>query len=88
MLEHAKIEDYNLDEATLALVADVHDDLVTLGEWHDRTLSAVQAWLIDADVRDKISRLRNTQGRTSAETETALRLADRLERKLEARLVA
>ena len=86
ILEGWHVHEFNLDEESMWLMADIHDDLITLGEWHDRTLSAVGRWLLDKDVRDKIAKLRDTRGRTAEEAETALRLAERLERKLEARL--
>lgn len=81
-------EDFELDQATLALVDSFYDDLITLGEWHDRAVLATQAWLSSVSVRKKIAALRATTGRPAEEKETALRLADRLERKLEAQLPA
>jgi hypothetical protein len=88
ILEGWHLHEYAFNEESAWLMADIHDDLITLGEWHDRSLSAVQGWLFDVDVRSKIDKLRDTTGRTPEEAETALRLADRLERKLEARLMA
>ena len=87
-LESLPLKDLNLGEAELALVADIHDDLIALGEWHDRALSAVQAWMVDEHVREKIRKLRDVTGREPAEAETYRKLADRLERKLDARLGA
>ena len=87
-LESLPLKDLNLGEAELALVADIHDDLIALGEWHDRALSAVQAWMVDEHVREKIRKLRDVTGREPAEAETYCKLADRLERKLDARLGA
>ena len=87
-LEATELEDFGLDTATLAVVADIHDDLLTLAEWVDRKLHHVGAWLNDVEVRDRIRKLRDTRGRMEEEAATALRLADRLERKLEARLVS
>ncbi len=83
LLEAVDLGGYGLDTINTWKVADVYDDLVTLGEWHDRTLSAVQRWLNDINVREKITKLRDTAGRTPEEAETALRLADRLEQKLD-----
>jgi ParB-like chromosome segregation protein Spo0J len=88
ILEGWHLHEYAFNEESAWLMADIHDDLITLGEWHDRSLSAVQAWLLDVDVRSKIDKLRDTTGRTPEEADTARRLADRLERKLEARLMA
>ena len=79
-------EEFELDQATLALVDSFYDDLITLGEWHDRAVLATQVWLGSVAVRRKIAALRNTRGRSTEERESALRLADRLERKLEAQL--
>jgi hypothetical protein len=87
-LEATTLDDFGLEDATLAVIADIHDDLITLAEWVDRKLHHVGAWLEDVSVRDKIKRLRDTRGRTPEEAATAQRLADRLEHKLEARLAA
>jgi hypothetical protein len=82
VLEDYKPADFGLDEATLALVEGFLDDLIALTDWVDRAFSATQAWLSEAPVIDRIKKLRDTTGRTPEEAETALRLADRLERKL------
>lgn len=85
ILEKVQVTDYDLSEIVLAeRFADMYDDLVRLGWWLDRQLLAIAKHLNDKDVREKIKKLRDTNGRTPEETETALRLADRLERKLEA----
>lgn len=76
------------DEATLAVINDLHDDLITMGEWHDRALGQTQAYLTDNVTRDKIRRLLNTKGRTPEEAATAIKLAERLQRKLDNRLSA
>jgi hypothetical protein len=85
-LEGTRVDDYDLDAATRELVDALYDDLVTTAEWIDRAVSAIQARVGEAAVREKIAKLRNTTGRPPAEAEAALRLADVLERKLEARL--
>jgi hypothetical protein len=82
------IEDCQLDEVALQRLSDIHDDLLSLGEWYERTLSAVQHRLTDAAVLQKIGKLRDTSGRTPEEAQTAMRLAERLERKLGSRLAA
>jgi hypothetical protein len=87
-LESIDVNSYGLSEVVLWKVEDILDDLISLGEWYDRTLLGVLGWLDGVDLRGKIEKLRNTAGRTPEEAETALRLADRLERKLEARLEA
>src|SRR5258708_6585353 len=83
LLEAVDLGGYGLDTINTSKVADVYDDLVTLGEWHDRTLSAVHRWLNDINRRHQITKLRDTAGRTPEEAATALRLADRLEQKLD-----
>jgi hypothetical protein len=83
LLEAVDLAGYGLDTVNMWKVADIYDDLITLGEWYDRTLSAVQGWLNDVSVREKIAKLRDTTGRTPEEAETALKLATRLERKLD-----
>lgn len=83
LLETIDLAGYGLDTINMWKVADIYDDLVTLGEWHDRALSAVQRWLDDVSIREKIAKLRDTSGRTPEEADTALKLADRLESKLE-----
>jgi hypothetical protein len=88
VLEDYKPMDFGLDEATLALVDSFHDDLIALTDWVDRALLATQAWLNEAPVIRKIRALRNTTGRTEEEAKTAIRLADRLERKLGHQLVS
>jgi hypothetical protein len=87
LLETVDLNGFGLDTINMWKIADIYDDLITLGEWHDRTLSAVQRWLNDINVREKITKLRDTSGRTPEEADTALRLADRLENKLERREV-
>ena len=85
-LEGTKVDDYGIDAATRELIDALYDDLVTTAEWIHRAISAIQARVGEAEVREKIDKLRNTTGRLPAEIESALRLADMLERKLEARL--
>jgi hypothetical protein len=82
VLETVRMSDYGADEVSLWHINDLHDDLIRLGEWHDRTLSAVQNRLATADIRKKISILRNPIGRTPGEAAAMSVLADRLERKL------
>lgn len=86
VLESYRPDDYTPDEDSVWHIAAIYEDLISLGEWVSRSLSATQGWLGDSDVRQKIERLRNTHGRTPEEAETAKRLADLLERKLGARL--
>ena len=85
-LESFDISNYEFDSPTLLVIADVHDDLLSLQGWLDRALLHIGGHLADHDVREKIKRMRDPHGRTPEEAMTANRLADRLERKLEARL--
>jgi hypothetical protein len=82
VLEDIRVQDYGLDEVSLWKISDLHDDLISLGEWQNRAISAVQAHLGDASVAAKIAKLREHSGRTPAERETAELLAARLEKKL------
>ena len=82
ILEDINLRDYGLDDVSVDKIMDIYDDLVSLGEWHGRQLSAIQGYLNEIDARKRIEKLRNVTGRTPEETATALRLADRLEQKL------
>lgn len=83
VLEGAGIEDFPIDdEFTLWMATDVLDDLLALWEWLDRQIEAMKARLSEQELAAKIAKLRNTDGRTPEETKTAIRLAERLERKL------
>jgi hypothetical protein len=88
VLDDIHVEDFELGGIGPWQVADIHDDLVTLVDKADRLLSAVQGWLEDGNVRKKIAILRDSSGRSPAEAATAAKMADRLERKLNARLGA
>jgi hypothetical protein len=88
VLEDFSIDDLRLDEATMWEIDAAYADMITLGEWWNRTIMGIQGWLSDVSVREKISKLRDTSGRTAEEAKVARMLADRLERKLEARLTA
>lgn len=88
ILEDFNVQEYGTEDVDVWLMTDLLDDLISLGEWHGRQLSAVLGYLNEVDVRSRIAKLRNTAGRTPAEAEVALGLADKLERKLNARLEA
>jgi hypothetical protein len=88
VLEHINVGDYPLDEVGLWRVNDIHDDLLMLAPWLDRTLGQVTGWLGDADIRARIETLRNVSGRTPEEAKGFLKLADSLERKLKNRLIS
>jgi hypothetical protein len=83
VLESIHIQDYGLGDVELWKISDVYEDLVSLGEWYFRQLSAVQGYLGRFPRRQTIEKLRNTGGRTPEERASALRLADKLERSLE-----
>jgi len=82
ILETIDLSGYGPENTNMWIIADVYDDLISLGEWYDRTMSMIQGWLGDIHVREKIKKLRDTAGRTPEEADTANRLADRLEKKL------
>jgi hypothetical protein len=84
IIESYRVDDFDLEATTLDLVDTFYDDLITLGQWVDRAMMATQVWLGDVKVRRKIDALRNTVGRTPEETENFRRVADKLERRLEA----
>lgn len=91
VLEAYDVRDYDFAEFTDTALLDgasIYDDLVSLGEWHSRALSAVTNWLGDVKVRERIAKLKDVTGRTPEEAETALALAARLEAKLGAVLGA
>lgn len=83
VLEDIHIQDYGLGDVELWKITAIYEDLISLGEWYTRQLSAVQGYLGKFPARERIAKLRNVTGRTPEETATALRLADRLERSLE-----
>ena len=85
LLESIDVESYMLDaEGTAAeTLTDLVDDLTELQEWMERSTRSVFARLKDADKIAKIRKLRDTNGRTPEEIETAHRLADRLQRQLD-----
>jgi transposase len=82
ILEDFDVRDYSTDEAAALEVAYILDDLITLGEWHDRQVLALTNYAESNDVLERIRKLRSTDGRSPEEAETALRLADRIERRL------
>lgn len=86
ILEAIHVQDYLKRDVELWKITDMYDDLISLGEWHTRQLSAVQGYLDDFEVVSRIEKLRNVAGRTPEEAETALRLADKLEKALNNRL--
>lgn len=88
ILENLRMEDYTPEEVSIWYVSDLLDDLISLGTWLDRATPAVQRWLGDADVRQKIETLRNVTGRTPEEAKTFLARAAKLERQLGLRLTA
>jgi len=86
VLQGIDVAGWPVDEVSLWAVSDLLDDLIGLGTWTDRAVSAVQGWLGDTDVRTRIAQLRNVTGRTDAEKEAFLARAAKLERQLELRL--
>ena len=91
LLESLDIEDVELDEHSLDTINELHDDMIRLQEWIDRTMGAVQGRLGEWAIRRKIIGLRSKtveNGCSAGEAHSAQQAADRLERKLKARLIA
>jgi hypothetical protein len=91
LLESLDIEDIELDAHSLDTVNDLHDDMLFLQDWMDRTIGAVQGRLGDYGILQKIAALRAktvANGCEPDEEAAARRAASRLERRLEARLGA
>jgi hypothetical protein len=88
-LESIEIEDYELDDVTQEALKGIYDDLSELQTWMDMALASVERRMEDANLITKIKHLREgTTGRTEEEIRTARRLADRLQRRLEAKLTS
>jgi hypothetical protein len=64
----------------------LYDDLHDLQSWMDFTMNATALRMDESAIVDKIRALRDTKGRTPEERKTALRLAERLEKRFNARL--
>lgn len=86
VIEDYSPEDLELDAATLDLISDFYDDLVSLGTWYERSYMATQSWLSAVKIRKTIEALRNTAGRDPVEAASFNKQADRMERKLEVML--
>jgi hypothetical protein len=89
LLESLNIEDVDLDEHSLDTVNDLHDDMLFLQDWMDRSIGSVQARLGEHGIRQKIRALRAktvANGCTPEEEAASQRAADRLEHQLRARL--
>ena len=76
-LEDVRFEEYELEgvtEEALWEISAIHDDLISLGEWHDRALSSVQHWLDDEGrAREDREAQEHGQGRTGARGEDRAR---------------
>ncbi len=81
-LEGVEIEDYDLDSSYAQMVIiDLYEDLAEHQGWIDKTVTAIRRHLDQAEVVEKIRKLReDTKGRTPAEIEAFRAAADRLER--------
>lgn len=88
-LETSSVEEYDLTGADAYFVNELYDDLVELQLWMDRTLAITRTHMDDAHQLEVLRRLREEHaGMTPSERETALRLADRLEVKINNKLRA
>ena len=91
LLEGLEVDDIELDEHTADTVNDLHDDMLRLQDWAERVSGAVQGRLGEQAVRQKIAGLRAktvSRGCSEEEAVAAQRAADRLERRLNNKLVA
>ena len=81
-LEGVDIEDYDLDGSYAQMVIlDLYEDLGEHQGWIDKTVMAIRRHLDQAEVIEKIRKLReDTNGRTPAEIAAFRAAADRLER--------
>lgn len=85
VLQNVNVADWPVDEfgeTALWTISDLLDDLISLGIWTDRAVSAVQGRLGDMKVREKIAKLRDTAGRTPEEKAAFEKHASKLERQL------
>jgi hypothetical protein len=81
-LEGVDIEQYDLDSSySQMIILDLYEDLGEHQGWLDKTVMAIRRHLDQAEVMEKIRKLReDTKGRTPAEIEAFRAAADRLER--------
>lgn len=90
VLELTDIESIEFDDAGIVndTMRRLHEDLSDLQVWLDYVFEHVRARMDDSAKLEVIRRLReDTAGRTEQELATAERLAERLERKLHAKLM-
>jgi hypothetical protein len=85
-LQRLDVRQFGDDYVASLDINTIYEELVDLLEWSERHVGWFQAHSDEIVVRRKIKALRDTNGRTGPEAETALRLADMLERKLTNRL--
>lgn len=84
VVEGMNLIEYGIGNADQDTIERIHEELTILATWLDGSLAVVGAHMDDLHIRERIRKLReDTNGRTPAEIETAQRLADRLERKLQ-----
>ncbi len=79
ILESVDVGSYDLGDPEE--VGELHDDLVELQLWMDRSIALASARLDDAAFEAKIARMRDPSGRGEFERQTANALADKLERR-------
>jgi hypothetical protein len=91
VLEDYEPDDFGLDTTTADLIADFYDDLVSLGEWWERSVRSTTAWLSDLKLDATIAKLRKktlANGCSEGEVENAQSIIAKLERAREALLEA
>jgi hypothetical protein len=82
ILEAFNVQDYGTSDVELWRMAEILDDLISLGEWHNVQMSVLLRYMKDNEVMRRIEKLRNTEGRTPEEIAAFEAMAKRLERKL------
>lgn len=89
VLEIIDLPGLGVGEAEQITLADILEELAIAGAWVDGSATVVAAHMGELEIRERIRQLReDTNGRSSFEIETALKIADRLEKKLKPALGA
>jgi hypothetical protein len=85
-LESVDFEKHGVRKADQDTVTDLYEELTVLASWLDQSLDVVALHMDQLHKRETIRKLREgTKGRTEAEIATALRLAEKLEQRLESK---
>jgi hypothetical protein len=88
-LEAVDLPTYGVEDADRETITEIHDELALLATWLDQSLGVLADCMDDLQKMELIRKLReDTNGRTDAEVATALRLAEKLQRKLGSKITA